>query len=366
MCPTRARAPRYDRPVADQSSRRAFLRDFARHAARGVREAANARDELSSLGFPAAPPTPPALPEDDLLPAPAPVAPRAPARPSTRALTEEELLALAAGEGLLGHDEALLALARRSVRLTPLAEGADTDSAGALLGGVPALAGGIDWPTWAAGRLSAVAQLDLADPALAWLAEAPAPVWPFPRSGRLLLWFDGERAPSGLQAVQRGAARAVVEPDGALAGSAALPLVLSPELTLPRVWSAAVQALDLSADDQEAYARVRTELALRQGVEPNDDGGRDVAYHRLLGYPDDTTGTMGRVCELTARGLDADPPSQLDLVSDEDAARWRLLAQLTVEPPLLWKGEPGVRLFVWIAAEDLAAGELDRIWAIPR
>jgi hypothetical protein len=367
------------------SSRRAFLRDFARNAAGGMREVTGAEDE--PLPSPSASLHPPAS-------APPAAPPRSPARAAERCLSVDELLALAAEEGLPGRDAALRRLARRSVRLTPPVDGeggardeagerdgaGDGDAAGAWLGGVPSLAAGDEWPAWAAGRLSAVAQLDLADPALEGFAAAAADparaaeagaaeaggAWPFPRAGRLLFFFDTDRAPSGLQAAQRGAARVLLEPQGTVAARGGQPLRLSTELTLPRVWAPAVAALGLDGDEHDAYVRVRRELALRQGVEPEDDGGPSVAYHRLLGHPDETSGTMERVCELTARELDAAPPSQLDLVSASDASRWRLLLQLTVEEPLAWRGEPGVRLFFWIAAEDLAAGDLSRVWAIPR
>lgn len=340
----------------DHSSRRSFLRDFMRQAAKGVSEATDAFGGLPSLA-------PSELGEGTaelLMP---PVAPRAPAQPTTRCLSRDELLALAAEEGLHGRDDALRRLARRSVRLTPLGPEEPEERAGAWIGGVPSLDSLVTWPSWAAGQLGLVVQVDLADPALAGFDDADG--WSLPGSGRLLVFYDTERVPSGLQAAQEGAARVLVEPEGTLAANGGQPLRLTGELTLPRVWSVEVQELDLSGDEHDAYDRVRDELAVRQGVEP-DDGGIATAYHRLLGHPDEATETMPRVCELTARGLDAEPPSQLDLVSDADAAHWRLLLQLTVEPPLDWQGEPGVRLYVWITAEQLAAGELDRVWAIPR
>jgi hypothetical protein len=337
------------------SSRRAFLRDFARTAARGVREVTGAEDEPLPL---------PSPPREPSLLAPTPAPSRTSARATERCLSVDELLALASEAGLHGRDDALRRLAHPSVRLTPPVDGAvgEPGPVGAWLGGEPSPEPGGESPGWAAGRLSAVAQLDLADPALgAWLGA-----WPFPRAGRLLFFFDTERAPSGLQAAQRGAARVLLEPQGAVGARGGQPLRLSTELTLPRVWAPAVQALELDGDAHDAYVRVRRELALRQGVESEDDGAPSVAYHRLLGHPDETSGTMERVCELTARDLDADPPSQLDRVTASEAARWRLLLQLTVEEPLAWSGEPGVRLFFWIAAEDLATGDLSRVWAIPR
>jgi hypothetical protein len=71
-----------------------------------------------------------------------------------------------------------------------------------------------------------------------------------------------------------------------------------------------------------------------QGVEDDGDGGLEIAYQRLLGYPNETTGSMPSEC---ARALDewAVRPNQ-----------WRLLAQLS--------GRTGGRLYIWIRDPDLS------------
>ena len=76
----------------------------------------------------------------------------------------------------------------------------------------------------------------------------------------------------------------------------------SPELVLPRRWHEAVDALDLDDAESDAYVRLRTRLQNLQGVESDDDGGLGIAYHRLLGYPNETTGNMPGQC---VRALEA-------------------------------------------------------------
>ena len=101
-----------------------------------------------------------------------------------------------------------------------------------------------------------------------------------------------------------------------------------PLLTLPRVWTATVQQLDFDDVEHDSYVRLRDRLAAIQGVEAEPAGGEDKAYHRLLGYPDETTGAMPGMCAELAGPAD-----------------WRLLFQLTVESEK--------RLYVWAPDGDL-------------
>ncbi len=329
----------------ETSDRRGFLRGLALRAARGAHEAASVvgpaglRPLLSGIA-PA-----PAEVEDEAAALPEAAEPaRPPAAPALRCATLEELLVYAEAEGLTGRRDAVAALARPSVRLTPAGPDDDVD---AWLGGTDVVLD--EPPSWGGGLLTHLAQIDLGAPALAGLPLAGA--------GQLLLFWDTVRAPSGLQPGAEEAARAVVVEVPQFPPDGGEPMRLTAELTLPRVWSAPVQALGLDDDEHEGYVRLRRRLAEVQGVETEDGAGAAVAYHRLFGYPNETTGTMPAACELTDRGLDADAPG-LDAEVDAAAGRWQLLAQLSL-------GASG-RVYFWIDADDLAAGDLTRIRVIPR
>jgi len=98
-------------------------------------------------------------------------------------------------------------------------------------------------------------------------------------------------------------------------------------LVLPRVWSEPVRTMDLDADEHDAYVRVRDQLAERQGLEVEHGGGVERSYHRLWGYPDETTGTMPADCAAA--------------VGEGD---WQLLAQVSVGTTK--------RVYVWIAGDN--------------
>jgi uncharacterized protein YwqG len=143
---------------------------------------------------------------------------------------------------------------------------------------------------------------------------------------------------------------------------------LSAEVQLPRVWSDAVQALELDEAEHEGWQRLRQQLAERQGVELHDVAQGFQVMHRLLGYPDERRGDMPLACELLARGhvLGDDPPRAHPHASEVEphAARWRLLLQLSVDDELGWSwGGVRERLYVWIDKCDLATGDFSRVYA---
>jgi hypothetical protein len=186
------------------------------------------------------------------------------ARPAARLASADELSELAGECGLrLDH---VHALARVSVRLTPVRERTSS-----FLGG------------------DAEVALDLAE-----VARVAATA--LPESGTL--WCYADR---------------VVVRDQPAQGS--VPLSLSSELTLPRVWAAPAQALGLSDAEMLGWEELRARLAQLQGVE------RKAPDHvmRLLGYPEDRTGDMPALCGEGA---------------------WRLLLQLPAD------GDR--RRFVWV------------------
>jgi len=117
-------------------------------------------------------------------------------------------------------------------------------------------------------------------------------------------------------------------------------MALNPELVLPRVWHAAVQDLELSEAESEAYVRLRSRVQDVQGVEHDDEGGKTVPYHRILGYPNETVGVMPSQCVALHHGEG----------SAEPETAWRLLAQVSVGASR--------RRYFWILEKDLEAGRL--------
>ncbi len=238
---------------------------------------------------------------------------RRPASAPDRALSVQELIALAHAEGLAGHDDALRALTRRSLRMTAV---------------TPDCAEGWIHTTdeWIAtpGSEVLLAQIDLAATRSSD-AELPTDGW-------LVLFAGTDAEPSGREGFH---AHAVVleHPAEAMPGSE--PVALRPELALPRLWNDAVQALGIDQTAADAYARIRSKLQDLQGVERDDEGGPLIAYHRLLGYPDETTGTMPSEC--------AGPAS--------DPTDWRLLVQVSV-------GDVR-RAYLWIREANLTAGRIE-------
>jgi len=283
-------------------------------------------------------------------PKPEPVAPPEPLTqvlPVTRTLAEAELLDLADEEGLGRRREALRELVRPTTRLTPtVAVGSHRSWIGRPLEAAPA-----------DGTAAPVAEIDLADPALAGGVLAAA--------GRLVVQTA---APHGAPLPGCSRAQLRVEPEAGEERLTGRTVHLSTELTLPRVWSARVQALALAAAEQEAYVRLRERVAELQGVTAEDGDAEGVARHHLLGYPTETSGTMPLVCELAARGLDPDAAPS-DMPEDLAAAseRWRLLLQLTQDVgSRVTLGDGVERLFFWVARDRLERHDFSEVWAIAR
>ena len=189
-------------------------------------------------------------------------------------------------------------------------------------------------------------------------------------------WFGGERYLAQIDLASVAALGAVSElpADGALRFdddgatllsapgpvSAAQSLEPTLELSLPRVWSAPVEALGLNADERIAWQALRVWLAERQNVELHDSTPGFLDLHRLLGYPDETGGDMPLMCELLEAGVVLEEPyprmHPLSRELEVPSRRWRLLLQLSV-------GDRR-RVYYWITAEDLAAGDFSRVRTI--
>jgi hypothetical protein len=245
---------------------------------------------------------------------------RRPARAPDRAISVDELITMAHEEGLTRRDDALRSLARVSLRMTSV---------------VPRCAEAwiLTDDTWAdvSGADVLLAQINLAVTAVSGSG--------LPTEGWLVLFAGTEAEPSGGEGLT--AHGVLLESPAAPAGTLE-PVALGPELMLPRVWSDTVQALDLDDEEADAYDRLRMHVQERQGVELEDDGGWETAYHRLFGYPDDTTGTMPSECAGTT----------------SEPAEWRLLAQISL-------GEFR-RAYLWIRDADLRRGSFENLRAFVR
>jgi hypothetical protein len=239
-----------------------------------------------------------------------------PPPPAAAGVSLDDVLAQSAIVGLERRASAIRALAQWSVRLTPAPAGRSR----------------------VGGRPGVLAQVDLASVAALGL-ETPLPV-----DGQLVFLAD----------VVSWEARTL--PDGA----SGQPLEASAELGLPRVWSRAVEAIDLDDAERNGWDALRVWLAAQQDVALHDRMSGFLALHRLLGYPDETSGDMPLRCELLASGAGPDErhprmhPRAREL--EAQAPRWRLLLQLSPGG--------GDRLYFWITAEDLDAGDFTRVRAI--
>jgi hypothetical protein len=134
-------------------------------------------------------------------------------------------------------------------------------------------------------------------------------------------------------------------------------LELSPEWVLPRGWSARVEALGLTSEEQERWESLRLALAVAQGVDPPDSTARTHRLGRLFGYPDDRSGAMHAICEAQSRNQASAALSDAEL-----AMRWTLLLQIPL--PLR---EPQLKCntaFIWVRQESLRAMNLSDLVTI--
>jgi Domain of unknown function (DUF1963) len=329
----------------EPTNRRGLLRALVQSAGQvfgDFTDAVNAGQDAAERAMPA--PEPPAPPPELTQMAPVP-----------RTLTMAEFDALVAEAGLEERREALRALVRPATRLTPtLGAGPNRSWIGPPAG--PPVAQAVPDTAVTEATPAPVAEIDLADPALA--------DGPLAGTGRLRVLID-TAAPAGPLEPCRRAELSVVEEPGPSPGRS---VHLSTELTLPRVWAAPVQVLELDAREHDAYVRLRERVAEEQGVTAEDADAQGTAVHHVLGYPTETSGTMPLACELASRGLDPDM-APVDVPQDAAAAaeRWRLLLQITQDAASRVTLGGGVtRLFFWIDGERLERRDFSEVWAIAR
>ena len=283
-----------------------------------------------------------------------PAPPRAPL--PGRLGTPDELLALAGASGLDARADAVERLARISVRLEPAL--ASEARGWTQLGGSPALADEADWPARDGRRLRLLAQIAV--------RELPAVPTGWPERDELVLLFrdDADGAVSALRrALPRHRWRSAPRRTG-------IGAVLAAESTLPRAWAAPVQALGLDADETDRWQALRSQWAVAQGAELQDEAPDTRVVHRLGGYPDERSGAMSALCELRAAGIGAHDGDPHRAVADAGLTarlpRWLLLAQLSADTGLGWDWVRSRRLYVWVDADDLASGDLSSVTAFAR
>jgi hypothetical protein len=347
-----------------ESNRRDFFRRAASEAVRGAREVIPLVDPLAALveGQPAgaagAPAPPPAAAEPD-------VGRTEPATPTSRAASVEEMLEIAAELGLGARAEDLRRLATPSARLCPDPE-ADGPS---FAGGEPTLPGGVDVPELDDRPAEFVALLDLPTGGRLWVfrSDPDAEASDAGADGSDPADDDGTATPK---------AAAVLEPAGDPGAAEpipvpldATPLLASLELTLPRPWSPAVEALGLSRVEQDSWQELRKRLAAAQGVPLGESAPPHAAVHRLGGYPDERRGDMPLICELGLLGVDLEgrPPATHPLAAaiEDEIGDWRLLAQLGADDDVGWSwGPQHQRLYVWAQVEDPASSEYASVQVI--
>lgn len=237
--------------------------------------------------------------------------------------------------GLAKYADALVALARPSVRLTPASTADDLPVGASRLGGHAELAAGAPWPMLDGRPLSFIAQLNLDD----FVSQGATPL---PSRGVLSFFYDAvEQSAWGFDPGDRDAWTVVHTsepqdlvrrefPDDLAAEGRFKPLRLTgkPEWTFAPWESSDVDRLGLSRDEGFALAALGS-----------DD---DATSHRLPGHPDPIQGDMQLECQLAGRGLYCGDstgykdPRRLDL--EPGATSWRLLLQVDTqdEIDMMW------------------------------
>lgn len=270
--------------------------------------------------------------------------------------------------GLGGRADDLMRVTRPGLRLSAELDHPDPESARTRIGGRPELPDTVAWPRYAAGPLSLVAQVDLAQVAPFGLGSI------LPPAGLLLFFYDAVEQPWGFDPADRGSSAVLHVPAGVATSRREPPsdleaagrhpaLALRPTAVEPMPApydSSDLDSLGLEREEETAYGDLLDEVL---GDQDDDD-----ADHRLLGQPLPIQGDMQLECQLVSHGLFCGDASGYH---DERAAGlgpgatdWRLLLQVDSqdEAGMTW-GDVG-RLYYWIRGADLAAGAWERSWLV--
>jgi uncharacterized protein YwqG len=274
--------------------------------------------------------------------------------------------------GLAHHADALLALARPSIRLgsSPVASEDEIAIGASKLGGRPDVPAGFVWPRHHGVPLAFVAQIDLAT------VTAFDPERLLPEAGLLSFFIHpneyggaedpDERTDWRLMHLESDAPLVRQErPDDDLPDDdwwegktryAATPLLPGPVYSLPPLDSA--EGKDIQLDDSSQDAELWLYLELRW---------EDPPAHKLLGYPRQSQGDIQLWCQVESHGLDwrtdGAPNPEVAEVGLE-AGRWRLLLQVDSDrhAGMSWCGDD--TLYYMIREEDLRARRWDQTWVV--
>jgi uncharacterized protein YwqG len=277
-------------------------------------------------------------------------------------MTPDELRARLSEAGLEPYADALVGLARPSIRLNPTSPPTDDGPGTTALGGEPDLPETTDWPRFRDVPLSFVAQVNLADVTSLDMGGL------LPTSGLLSFFYESSQSVWGFDPADRGGWAVLFTPAGVPIAHRAAPsgipndarygrrgLRVDAETTYAPWEFAEVASLGLSRDELFAYAQALGD-------------GEDLPVHRLLGDPQPIQGDMQLECQLVSNGLYCgDPSGYSDPRADvlrHGAVDWRLLLQIDSDDDagMMW-GDVG-RIYYWMRRDDLAARAWDAAWLI--
>jgi uncharacterized protein YwqG len=285
-----------------------------------------------------------------------------PRRGRLTGVTPEEMRARLVAAGLERHADALLELARPSVRLRSAPASDDDLATGSTkLGGRPDLPRSFVWPQHSNGLLSFIAQVNLAE-TNPFSADGRLPT-----TGLLSFFYDSLQSVWGFDPADRGAWSVAftgpgeplvrhefpdqVPPEGRYRTCALYP---ETEMTYAPWESCEVEVLDLTENERFAYADAL--------------GDEDPPVHRLLGHAAPIQADMQLECQLVSNGLYCgddtgynDPRAR---ILQPGAVDWRLLFQVDSDDHagMMW-GDLG-RVYYWMRKEDLASGAWDATWLV--
>lgn len=360
--------------MADASDRRFFLRHVLAKSVDGATEVAKGWNEVkrTAIGTVVGRDLDElAKPSGELQAGKAPVLDAGSAK---RLARPAELKRLAVDIGLEEFADSIAAAARVSIRLIP-----DTDEVlyrpgSTRLGGAPDLPAGMRWPDREGKPMTFLGQVNLAETRRLGLADD------LPATGLLSVFRDFSAPFDGTMAADAGAVRVLQlrgEPASFTARDAhgdpaergGLPIRQSAELVLPDGVSAEIPGLDFGPDERVVWDSLRMQLAELQGTTLESREAEFRSLHRFAGHPDARRGGMQLTAAICSAGHDVGQVSarrhaEAEALAD-DAAKWRLLFQLSIDPRFGWNWSPGtMRLFVWIHEDNLSESDFDQVWAI--
>ena len=255
------------------------------------------------------------------------------------------------------HVDAIVSMTAPSARIRLRYDAVDVVSR-SRMGGAPSVPVGFEWPELDGVPLMFVGQIDVAD--LAQVAGLDAT----PERGLLSFWIDSREVCDWDSPPHQGqwqvylfdTAEKRLEWHHLLPPPARLnsyALGFEAETTWPSM-DLVQSVLGIDRDSAWQYAAV---------VSNNGDAG---PYHRMFGHPDEVQeDDMREEAQLAAHGLRSADLSRRQIELRKEviggAKDWVLLLQVDCDSAV---GFRGGRLFYWIRREDLAAGRVDKCWAI--